>query len=334
MVGIGNQRQRLPEMDVMKGILTIMVILGHIVYIEGLVCEVQLEGHAVACQSIIAGVWIAPYYMAAFFFVTGFCSSFSADLRTQIVSDGKHLLIPAILIPFIMSALEVLLGIDIEWSYKVPWFLWSLFWAKIIFRLFRQYVNSDVVALLLMAVMSIIGSVMMYYIPDANYLGYQQALVFPLFLALGYKVKHYGLKPWILYFAGAVYVLSVSISFYFLGWGAPSLCAITTFSPEKWPIYFLLATSGTLGILQISRLLNKSIFLQYIGRHSLEFYLVHMSFLIFVTSYLRSQILQNYGNSTFQHIYYVLMFIGALLWSYLWSWAFNLRYLKWVLGKW
>ena len=71
-----QQKKRLPEMDVMKGILSILVILGHIIFWEQFVSGEELTSNASINQNIFVAVWIAPYYMAAFFFVTGFCSSF------------------------------------------------------------------------------------------------------------------------------------------------------------------------------------------------------------------------------------------------------------------
>lgn len=331
-----QQKQRIPEMDVMKGILGILVIMGHILYIEEVVGGVHPAGRVSECLNVFTGVWIAPYYMAAFFFVTGFCSSFKSDIKTQIVKDAKCLLLPSFLIPFIMSMVSSVLlgnGINLSFPKSVQWFLWALFWAKIIFKLFKQYMRIESVTWLLLIVMSVVGSVMMYHMPEANYLAYQQALVFPIFLALGHKMRDINLKPWVFYVAMIVYVVSAITSYYILRWGAPSLCAVTTFFPERWPLYFLLATSGILSIFLISKLLKGSRILQYIGQMTLVLYLVHGTFLVVVTSYLKPQITEGYSNSGFQMCFYILMFLGALLWSCLWSELFKLRYLKWILGK-
>ena len=332
-----QKKQRIPEMDVMKGILGILVIMGHILYIEEVVGGVHPAGRASECLNVFTGVWIAPYYMASFFFVTGYCSSFKAEIKEQILSDAKRLLLPSLLIPFIMSMVSsVLLGNDISLSFpkSVQWFLWALFWAKIIFKLFKQNIKFEAVKWFLLIVMSVVGSVMMYRIPEANCLAYQQALVFPIFLALGHKMRDIKLKPWFSFVAMVVYAVSAITSYYILRWGAPSLCAVTTFTPERWPLYFLLATSGLLSVFQISNLMKESRILQYIGQMTLVLYLAHGTFLVVVTSYLKPQIAQGYSDSGFQMCFYILMFLGALLWSCLWSELFKLRYLKWILGKW
>ena len=323
---------RLPEMDVMKGLLTVMVVFGHIINMEQVVSGVQIEGHAAQAQNIFVAVWIASYYMAAFFFVTGFCSSFRSDIRTQMVTDAKRLLLPALIIPLVM-ALVMLLGDGIGWYYYTPWFLWSMFWSRLLFKLIRQFIGKAAVAWLLMLAMSAAGAIMMHYMPETNCLGWQQTLVFTLFLALGNKAR--SLNPnWLVYaLAGAFYALAATTMFYRLLWGVPAVCAIITFTPEKWPLYVLLALSGTLGILGVSKLLSWSKIMQYIGRHSLVFYLVHGAFLVIVSSYIRDQIIANNGNSTFQHTYFVLMSLGALLWSALWAELFNMPYLRLVLGK-
>ena len=328
-----QQKKRLPEMDVMKGILSILVILGHIIFWEQFVSGVELTSNASINQNIFVAVWIAPYYMAAFFFVTGFCSSFKYDIKSQIISDAKHLLLPSITIVAIMSGTVALLGKDIGWSYAAPWFLWSMFWAKILFRVITFFFRKETVAWFFLVIMSIIGSTMMYYMLEANYLGYQQALVFPFFLALGHKARSISIKSWVYYLAGGFYALLTTMTFYILKWGFFNVSAFISFSPEKWPVYILLAASGSLGIAQISRLLSKSKVLQYIGRNSLIVYLMHGAFLIIVTSYLKSQIVQYNDNSTFQQYFFILVALGALLWSCLWAWVLNLPYLRWLQGK-
>ena len=332
-----QQKRRIPEMDVMKGILGLLVIMGHILYIEEVVSGVRPAGYAAESLGVFAGVWAAPYYMPAFFFVTGYCSAFKSGITTQIIADAKRLLLPAILLPFIMSEVSsLLLGNGISWSFprSAQWFLWSLFWAKIIFIILKQYIKVEVVTWILLVIMSVAGSVMMYHMPEANYLAYQQALVFPIFLALGHKMRGMDLNPKVSYIAIVVYAVLAITSYYILRWGAPSLCAVTTFLPEKWPLFFLLATSGILGIFQISKMLKGSKILQYIGQITLVLYLVHGTFLIVVSTYMIPQITQNYNNSAFQSVFYVLMTLGALLWSCLWAELLKLPYLKWILGKW
>lgn len=328
------QKQRLPEMDVMKGILSIMVILGHIVFIEQRSGGVNMISHAAYAQNILVAVWTAPCNMAAFFFVTGFCSSFAQDLPHQILSDAKRLLLPSVTIVSIMSATVALLGKDFAWSYNAPWFLWALFWAKLIFKLLCQHVKFEAVVWFLLVLMSVIGAAMMYYTPEANRLGWQQALVFPLFLAIGAFVRKVSLKPWMCYLAGGVYAVFAILTFHYLDWGPLSISAITSVAPEKWPAYFLLATSGTLFVFQVSKLSSRSRFLQFVGKNSLIVYLMHAAFLVIAASYLKSQIVQYYDNSTFQWCFFVLMGLGALLWSCLWALVFNLPFVRWLQGKW
>ena len=330
-------KQRLPEMDVMKGILGLLVIMGHILYVEEVVCGIRPAGYVAESLNVFAGVWVAPYYMAAFFFVTGYCSAFTSGITTQIIADAKRLLLPAILLPFIMSEVSsLLLGNGISWSFPLSaqWFLWALFWSKIIFKVLKQNIKIEAVTWILLVIMSVAGSIMMFYRPEANYLAYQQALVFPIFLAIGHKMRGIDLKSWISYVAIVVYALSAVISYYILRWGAPSLCAVTTFLPERWPLFFLLATSGILGIFQISKLLKGSRILQYIGQMTLVLYLTHVTFLVVITTYVKPQVEQYYSDSCFQSSFYILMSLGALLWSCFWAEIIKIHYLKWIIGKW
>lgn len=333
MDNVTQQKRRIPEMDVMKGILGILVIMGHILYIEGYVGDVQPAGQATFFLSTIIAVGIAPYYMAAFFFVTGYCSSFKSDIKTQIISDAKHLLLPVILIPAIMSAVLLLFGIPWSFAPWFLWFLWSLFSAKIIYKLVSNYVRSEILAWIILAVLSLIGEILLYRPPITNYCGYQQALVFPIFIALGRKVRTSGIKTATGLISIAIYVIAVIISNYILHWGAPAICSFTTFSPTKWPVFIILASSGTIAIFYLSRYLRKSKILEYIGRQMLVLYLVHIAFLQLLTVTLRPIIEQHSSDNWFQSLYFILATLGAILWSMLWAELFDRRIFRWILGK-
>ena len=94
---------RLPYMDVMKGILIIMVVFGHIYYALWKYGELTLDNVTYNITSFIANVLIAPYYMAAFFFVTGFCSNFHKPITVQIKDDIKRLVVPGFIISIVMG---------------------------------------------------------------------------------------------------------------------------------------------------------------------------------------------------------------------------------------
>lgn len=86
-------KNRLDYIDLAKAILILMVMVGHIQN----VCE-QLSIKDRLCQDIdyLENFW-GPFFMPAFFFITGYCSSFGKRRETFIISNLKSLIIPAIL---------------------------------------------------------------------------------------------------------------------------------------------------------------------------------------------------------------------------------------------
>lgn len=85
-------KERENWIDVTKGILILLVVLGHIPFIA------KMEG--VKFQPIdIMGEYYGLYgcfYMAAFFVLTGICSNFDTNYKIFLWRNTKSLLIPSI----------------------------------------------------------------------------------------------------------------------------------------------------------------------------------------------------------------------------------------------
>ena len=77
--------------DVFKGILILMVVWGHIVFYVGFYSGIALKGDPFIFTQFVSDKFIAPYYMAAFFWVTGYCSSYRRSFRDQAIIDFRRL---------------------------------------------------------------------------------------------------------------------------------------------------------------------------------------------------------------------------------------------------
>ena len=58
---------RIQHIDVMKGILIIMVVAGHVCYALSTYSKIQLTNSAYSVYCDFINSFVAPYYMAAFF---------------------------------------------------------------------------------------------------------------------------------------------------------------------------------------------------------------------------------------------------------------------------
>ena len=162
---------RIPVIDIMRGLGIILVVMGHIS------CEPHLS------------CWIYSFHMPLFFFISGM-SFFVAGKKMYIWKQVKHLLIPYLFfsilsfvywrwfeLPFRedtdVNAMEQFLNIFIAKSggnsflYNVVlWFLPCLFVSNILFyvcwRLGKYYIFS------LILFSFIVGFVCSYFYPDFN----------------------------------------------------------------------------------------------------------------------------------------------------------------------
>ena len=122
--------KRLQYIDVAKGVVILLVILGHLVAFNKLFW-----------------LWIFAFHMPFFFIMSGYCSSdksYELNFKEYLMKYVKALLIPALLIRIIYLFVGVS-GVDIhqqEWVHNAflnfihplsEWFIMSLFLSKILF---------------------------------------------------------------------------------------------------------------------------------------------------------------------------------------------------------
>lgn len=313
-----------------------MVVLGHIVWLVGATTGLELVSRPYQYVSYISNVWFAPYYMAAFFFLSGYASSFKRDLPQQIYVDFKRLVIPAIMVPILMSIVLPPYN-DVDWKLfdsvitgRLPWFLMALFLSRLIFKSCLLYVKNYTYLLILLGVLSILGCFLLRHIPQHNYMSVFHGFAFSLFLAIGFI---YSKSPqeslWYYFFALLIYVV---FALYYQ-YDCPKLCAGIYFSVKQWPIYIIVAITGTYVVFHTSKFLKSCAILEFVGRHSLVIYLVHCNFIRWISSILSNVIKENIDSQSFAVFIVFFMFVGGTAWGIMWSCILNHKYFKWLLGK-
>lgn len=325
------------SIDVMKGILILMVVWGHIVFYVGLYSGIALKTSPFVYTAFISNNFIAPYYMAAFFWVTGYCSSYRRRFRDQVVIDFRRLVVPAVIIPVLMSfffspPLESFQRTLINTLHlKLPWFLLACFLSKNMLYAFRG-VKLRWLKLTIQLLLSFLGCYLLEKYKEYNYICLFHAMAFVPFVAIGHEMRNLEIKDkWII---PSVMIYGVIIIAFILSKRVvPSLCGIITFPAYLYPVYVVLAILGTIIWFIISRKIGSSLVLEYLGRNSLVIYLTHFSFFSVATYILKSFILEN-SDRFFPSLFIVMfMFIGATVWSCAWINVLNTKYLKWIIGK-
>lgn len=80
-----NKKSRLQYIDIMKGILILLVVYGHTAWQAH---EVGIHNQTIEILGQ-TGFLYEPFYMAAFFAITGYCSNFKKSYKDFLISDTR-----------------------------------------------------------------------------------------------------------------------------------------------------------------------------------------------------------------------------------------------------
>lgn len=146
-----------------------------------------------ACESF----W-TPFFMAAFFCITGMCSNFEGGMGQFILKNVKQILLPA----FVLGVLTAVLSWALQF-FKCPfpisswkslvgcascyWFLNALFLSKVILFCLKKYTGHFLAACCIL--LYVVGCVLHLYDLVPNVFSFLQALIFLPFLYMGYLIK-------------------------------------------------------------------------------------------------------------------------------------------------
>ena len=96
---IENIKHRDSSIDVMKGILILLVILNHI---TGVALKLGMENKTVNVLHICRYLYI-PFFMPAFFIITGYCSNFNKSFKAIVINGIKTLILPSVVFSILFS---------------------------------------------------------------------------------------------------------------------------------------------------------------------------------------------------------------------------------------
>ena len=289
---IFETKQRLPWIDVSKGILILFVVLGHIEYYA----QEFVGSHSYDFLHHILFLYL-PYYIPAFFIVTGFCSNFDVPFKTFLVKNIKTLLVPSVLIGFLVARwIELFLyggGLSVSNFLSINymelcmtgghWFLTTLFLSKMVLYLQRKYFDySPILVFVVYLLMMLLGSLLYNNNILPNIWYFKHVLLLLPFLYLGswlrtnpkWVDKRYhiplGIAMLLLAFVmprfGLPYPYIVGAPGVF--WGNFLLCVV-------------MVMFGTLMVFSVSIKIQGCKPFEILGKHSLMIFLLHSAFLIF-----------------------------------------------------
>lgn len=285
-----------------------------------------------------------PFFMTAFFFISGYFLNTEKKLGQAITHDALTIVLPAVLLSFVSNTLYSIYPGDFAsrfHQYAVPsywftislnfWFLFALFFNKCIVQLLVRYIHNRSVLLFVTICLSVLGLMLKNgQIDISNFFHYKEALLLCPVTVLGYLYKHESIeitRSHCAYFAlGYVFTIillwvsDTTIAGFNLGSG---------FSVDYYPMALWLGISGTMFVLYLSFLLEKSRILNYIGKLTLPLFCFNF---FFIELFLRlSMPLMEQQRHVWLII--ILIFIGSVVCAVLLSALLNTKYLRWILGR-
>lgn len=266
---------RIHYIDVCKGILIMIVVLHHVF---GLMRQYE---YLPKQMDYLEKLYV-PFFMAAFFIVTGFCSNYNKDFKKFLRQNIKILLVPAVIFYLLIHTIDLtithhftLLNIGKMvgglFIFGGVWFLTSLFFAKLIAyslinnqKINKMY-HSDslgghvLVFLLFLMLLSSVLSTYKIIEPWSMY----HSLGLVIFMFIGMYMKKLSIGLWTFISSLIIYAIYVCILVHY-DMHLPRITSTISLYPYEIPLFLTGAVSGTLIVWYISKSIESNKILEYI----------------------------------------------------------------------
>ena len=331
--------RRIPYIDTAKGILVVLVVFHHIVNVaRGMMDTCNMEWIK------LTDVLYVPFFMQAFFFITGYCTSFNKDFSAFLVSSLKTLGIPLIVFACINQAVESVVsgrnfffvqsyGHKVFFLFELYWFLPALLIAKLLVYgclkitsvHYRQFL---IVCILLLVGIFLIGNPAQMYF---NYFHWHNALCSTIFLWFGYYFRQRKLLE------GSAARLSPPAFFIPLVMLVvydklvPYYTATPHFNLKYAPLYVYLAFTGTLMLLTTAQNIKAVWIVNFYGKNSIVVYGLHFPVLVIVETVLQQ--LLSINNQIQGLSFYLIVGVVTMLLCYVACILFQKKPLNYLVGR-
>lgn len=266
-------KMRANEIDVMKGIGILLVILGHCVP------DFPVDLRADAMSAHVER-FVYTFHMPLFFFCSGFVLGFTPPSSASkfLKSRFLRLMVPYLTFSFVSLGLRILFSsftrsgfnindglIGILFYGKFFWFVYVLFFILLLMELFRK----SKYALLLM-----VGIGIFLYSLNIELFKLSQMGYFTIFTVVGYLLSPFRDKLvsmmhnfWI-----PIVLIIILIGLYFY---APPMCFTTKYLHR---VVMAWAGIGALYSISLNQIKSKKMsgFINHFSKYSLQYYLIHM----------------------------------------------------------
>lgn len=270
------------------------------------------------------------FYMQAFFFITGYCSSYKKDWGTFIKDNVKGILVPLVCISFLITFLKLCRGTYTDWEYRLSninldyWFLLAIFLARIAYR---SFANSGVFLRIALAVVSyFLGFVLWKYEILPNVWYFKQALMLLPFLICGDLLKKLKFDAKSGISAALIYALAL-LSIKLCGFQNSIIAYDIHLDWNNLLQGIVIALSGSIALIYFCKLIKRCRLLEYFGKNSLVLFMCH--FMLLNTSI---RIFNRFAHAH-NFLTFIAIFSTTVLLSIVFIYIINLKWFKWMTGK-
>lgn len=339
-----SQSKRLEYIDTCKGLLIVMLIFCHI---NSMAREI-LPANSMAKMYMLGDskYLYVPYFMQTFFFITGFCSNYSIPIKSFLINNAKALIIPLLVfatidqlfnsIVFNKNFLYVeVLGKEFFYLMELFWFLPALFLAKVLMLCILKITNKTPYQIGIVCAIFMFATYFIKYRFHAfNYFHWHNSLSMLPFLYIGYLFKRYDLFNKI----KKLYIIGVSVSYFaiiFLLYITNRLIPYYTHFHHYTYVYVLvylwLAFSGSIMILNLSKMIPNTKFITYLGKNTIVVYGMHFTILSIVIILLKKILVPlTFSQALF---FYITTAIITILGVYLLCHVFQRKPFAYLIGR-
>lgn len=336
--------KRLEFLDIAKGLLILMVIIGHF-KVMAVMCY-SLDSPVINDFSSINHFWVS-FFMPAFFIITGFCSSFEKEFKTFLWKSFRTILFPAILFSAVTQFFVYYMG-GAFWLWNLKtilksviingaeeyWFCNALFIARLMCWVANR-LKCIYLMLVLFLILGYIGINLYNFKYIYNYWSFQHAFVCVSFMWVGHILQQNGIS----FFQNngwrciVIYLLLYFLSYMFCI-NIPAIHNKIQVNLFDYPYLLALAFSGSIAIIYISSLIEKwggiRRILAYMGRCSLVLYLSHFIFYRLYIDLFYTMLNKHNDKAA---VATFMVFTFTIISCCIFAEIINLKPFRWIIGK-
>ena len=277
--------KRISYIDVARGLLILSVVLHHNI-LSSYYSIPQHQNETINfLQEFQYYMWI-PFFMPAFFVLTGYSSNFDKPFKPFISSLVMAIGCPLFFFDIIPYNIETFQKLNLtDWLAQMPWtlqrffrysawFLRTFFVAKLLYWLINRYCKEKV--------KNVICFLLFIFACIAVLLGHGEhgmhSLMALFYISVGKLCKQYGVfEDFKIGNIAVLLYIAITMVLFLLHRQSPYMTNEIIMS-DAWDIFTLpiLAISGSIGTMNIAKRINKNKILEYIGKYSLIIYCVHL----------------------------------------------------------